>query len=313
MPNGPGTDNLTIRHTPGTVPGGARPGWGLPYQQLPGTQTDTTPESFINEQIQTGRQQIQDKYALQWKEVNRSKRFIGVAKSKRMLREIDAKAKQEMLQFNQQAQTQMNQLQSINRLAEQGLIYNADELKARIVYGSDVARSMYPEPKSVEQQFGALEIHGGRLESRLAQFRRPKRRVKKWYRGEKKEAMIPGELEVWDRSLTREVKDPKTGEMILETGDWRPATQQEIVERGMLLQEQQRIKRLQADVLGRPGMQRRIVQPGTKGGTFGDKIAESVRPQPTRRPAGKVIRQRNTRTGQERISYDGGKTWQTNG
>ena len=275
--NGPETDSLTIRHTPGTVPGGARPGWGLPYQQLPAaTQRDLTPESFISEQIQTGRQQIQDKYALQWTEVNRSKRFIGAAKSKRMLREIDAKAKQEMLQFNQQAQTQMNQLQSINRLAEQGFIYNADELKARIVYGSGVARSMYPEPKSIEQQFGALEIHGGRLESRLAQFRRPKRRVKKWYRGEKKEAMIPGELEVWDRSLTREID----GE--IETGDWRPATQQEIVERGMLLQEQQRIKRLQADVLGRPGVQRRVVQPGTKGGTFDDKIAESVRPRTKR-------------------------------
>ncbi len=78
----------------------------------------------------------------------------------------------------------------------------------------------------------------------------------------------------------------------------------------MLLQEQQRIKRLQTDVLGRPGIQRRVVQPGTKGGTFDDKIAESVRPQPTRRPAGKIIRQRNTRTRQERISYDGGKTWE---
>ena len=293
----------------GRAPGRHRLG-GFPFKQLPGAAGaagDITPELFINEQTRTGRQQIQDKYALQWKEVNRSKRFIGAAKSKRMLREIDAKAKQEMLAFNQKMEAQADQLDNINRLAEQGFIYNADELKARIVYGSDVARSMYSEPKSIEQQFGALEIHGGRLESRLAQFRRPKRRVKKWYRGEKKEAMIPGELEVWDRSLTREVDDE------IETGDWRPAIQQEIVERGMLLQEQQRIKRLQADVLGRPGVQRRIVQPGTKGGTFDDKIAESVRPQPTRRPARKVIRQRNTRTGQERISYDGGKTWQMSG
>ena len=269
--------SLEIRHDPGTVPGGARPGWGLPYQQLPAaTRRDLTPESFVNEQIQTGRQQIQDKYALQWKEISRSKRFIGAAKSKRMLREIDAKAKQEMLQFNQQAEQQMNQLQSINRLAEQGFIYNADELKARIVYGSDVARSMYPEPKSVEQQFGTLEIHGRRLESRLAQFRRPKRRVKKWYLGKKREVMMPGDIEVYDRSLTREVD----GE--IETGDWRSATQQEIEERRMLVAEQGRIKRLQADVLGRPGVQRRIVQPGTKGGTFDDKIAESVRPRTKR-------------------------------
>jgi len=252
-----------------------RPQYGLPHQQLP-VAGDMTPESFIKKQIQTGKQEIQQRFTLAWDEINRSARFIGQRKALSMRQQLHTKAKQEMLQFNQQAQVQMNQLQSINRLAEQGFIYNADELKARIVYGSDVARSMYPEPKSIEQQFGALEIHGGRLESRLAQFRRPKRRVKKWYLGEKKETMVPGELEVWDRSLTREVDDK------IETGDWRPATQQEIVERGMLLQEQQRIKRLQADVLGRPGVQRRIVQPGTKGGTFDDKIAESVRPRTKR-------------------------------
>jgi hypothetical protein len=284
---------------------GQRQQYGLPFQQFPAA--DLTPESSLDEQIQTGRQQIQDKYALQWKEVNRSKRFIGAAKSKRMLREIDAKAKQEMLQFNQQARMQQTQLNNINRLAEQGFIYNADELKVRMIFGSDVARSMYPERKSVEQQFSTLQIPLDKIEKRLAQFRRPKRRVKKWFRGEKKESIIVGELEIWDRSLTREVD----GE--IETGDWRQATQQEIVERGMLLQEQQRIKRLQTGIFGQPGVQRRIVQPGTVGGTFDDKIAESVKSQPTRRPKPKIIRQRNKRTGEERISYDGGRTWQTTG
>lgn len=278
MPNG---DNLTIRHTPGTVPGGARPGWGLPFQQLPAaTRRDLTPESVLNEQIQSGRQQIQNKYALQWKTVAQSKRFIGTGKTKRMLREIDTKAKQEMLQFNQQAQEQQTQLNNINRLAEQGLIYNADEIKARMVFGPDVARSMYPqgkEPKSIEQLYGTLDVHSNRIEDRLAQFRRPKERVKKWYLGKEKEPMKIGELEVWDRSLTREVDDE------IETGDWRPATQQEIAEHRILVQERQRVKRLQTDVLGRPGVQRRIVQPGTKGGTFNDKITESIKPQRTKR------------------------------
>lgn len=250
-----------------------RPQYGLPYQQLPAaTRRDLTPESFVNEQIQTGRQQIQDKYALRWKEVNRSRRFIGAAKSKRMLREIDAKAKQEMLQFDQQAQVQMNQLQSINRLAEQGLIYNADEIKARMVYGPDVARSMYPPSKLPEQEFGALEIHGRRLESRLAQFRRPKKKVPFKIAGVRqiwgKAGWAPGDIEVYDRSMINK----KTGDM----GIWRKATQQEVEERRMLVEEQGRIKRLQADVLGQPDIQRRIVQPGTKGGTFGDKVTESI-------------------------------------
>ena len=286
-----------------------RPQYGLPFQGLPAaTRRDLTPESFISEQIQTGRQQIQDKYALQWKEVNRSKRFIGAAKSKRMLREIDAKAKQEMLQFNQQAQAQMNQLQSINRLVEQGFIYNADELKARIVYGSDVARSMYPPSKLPEQEFGALDIALNRIENRLADFGREKKRIPSKLLWGKKKGLAPGKLEYLDRSQL--YTDDKG---IIRQGIWTKAPPEKIAEHRMLLQEKQRIKQLQTDILGRPGVQRRIVQPGTKGGTFDDKIAESVRPQPTRRSAPKIIRQRNTRTGKERISYDGGKTWQMSG
>lgn len=275
MPNG---DSLTIRHTPGTVPGGARPGWGLPHEQLPAaTRRDLTPESFLDEQIQSGRQRIQDKYALQWKEVNRSKRFVGAGKTKRMLRDIDAKAKQEMLRFNQQAQAQMAQIQNVNRLAEQGMIYNPDEVKARMVFGADVARSMYPKPKSVEQQFGALEIHLRKLESRLAQFGREKKRIKKWYLGKEKEPMMPGELEILDESQIRTDKEGR-----VYRGIWRKATPGETAEHRMLVQERERIKSMQKKMLGRPDVRQRIVQPGTKGGTFGDKVTESIG-RPTKR------------------------------
>lgn len=306
--NGPAIDSLEIRHTPATVPGGARPGWGLPYQQLPAaTQTDLSPESFINKQIQTGRQQIQDKYALQWKEVNRSRRFVGVGKTKRMLREIDAKAKQEMLQFNQQAQTQMTQLQNINRFAEQGLIPNADELKARIVYGPDVARSMYPRPereRSTALQFGELDVYSRRIENVLDQFRRKKERIPSIWLGKKKEGVKPGKVQIWD------INTP--GKINKETNKveyWRDASPEEIQMRNMYLGVQEGIKRDKEKLLGQPDISRRIVQPDTIGGTFGDKIAESYKKPVTRRQQPKVIRQRNTRTGQERISYDGGKTW----
>ncbi|MCK5615814.1 hypothetical protein KAR91_78850 [Candidatus Pacearchaeota archaeon] len=258
--------------------GDTRPQYGLPYEQLPAaTRRDLTPESFVSEQIQTGRQQIQDKYALQWKTVVQSKRFIGAGKAKRMLREIDAKAKQEMLQFDQQAQQQMNQLQNINRLAEQGFIYNADELKARIVYGSDVARSMYPPSKLPEQEFNELQIPLNKIEARLADFGREKKRIKKWFLGEKKEPLVTGELEYLDRSQL--YTDDKG---VVRQGIWVKAPPEKIAEHRMLLQEKQRIKRLQANIFGRPGIQRRVVQPGTKGGTFDDKIAESVRPRTKR-------------------------------
>ena len=170
----PGTDSLTIRHTPGTVPGGARPGWGLPHQQLPAaTRRDLTPESVLEQEMQTGKQQIQDKYALQWKEVTRSRRFIGATKANQMLRQIDMKAKQEMLQFNQRAEQQMAQLQNINRLAEQGLITNPDEIKSRMAFGADAAKSMYPTPgkePSIPEQFGKLDVYSHRISDELERF-----------------------------------------------------------------------------------------------------------------------------------------------
>lgn len=266
---------------------------------LPANQPDVTPESYLNEQVRTGRQQIQDKYGLQWDEVVRSKRFLGAGKTKRMLREIDSRAKQEMLAFNQQAQEQMAQIQNVDRLAEQGMIYNADKVKARMVFGSDVAKSMYPETETIEQRYGSMDIHLNRIESRLAQFRDIKggkepepaplyygalgpfigtaalaRHAVKARKA--KEKGRPTEEQILDLSLTSEIKDPKTGEILIETGNWRPVTQEEAAERKMLKQERKRIKLLQSKILGQPDIQRRIVQPGTIGGTYSDKIAESM-------------------------------------
>lgn len=329
MPNG---DSLTIRHTPGTVPGGARPGWGLPFGQLPAaTRRDLTPESILQQEIQTGRQSIQDKYALQWQEVNRSKRFIGGVKAQQMLQQIDARAKQEMLQFNQRAQQQLAQLQNIDRLAQQGAITNPEEIKARVTFGADVARSMYPTPereRSVPQQFGELDVYSHRISQELENFRlvgdkKPSKLLKpsdvlKYgplmlgpivaYRGMTRKKKQ--ELQIWDPTIP--AKDPKTDEDVM--GDWRKAEPEEIGIYGAWLQEEKDIAKRKRELLGMPDIARRIVQPGTKGDTFSDKVIESIKPQraPTvAKP--KVIRQRSRRTGKERISYDGGRTWQTSG
>ena len=321
MPNG---DSLTIRHTPGTIPGGARPGWGLPYQRLPGTQRDLTPESMLEQEIQTGRQRIQDKYALQWKEVSRSKRFIGAVKTQRMLQQIDMSAKQEMQTFNQQAQQQMVQLQNIDRLAQQGAITNPEEIKNRMILDPAVVRGMYPTPEkepSIPEQFGELDVYSHRISQELENFmvvgaKEPSRLLKglgfvsplagavSIYRGVARKKKKP-ELQIWDPTIPVKVK----GEDVM--GDWRIAEPEEINRYATLVQEEKNITQRKRELLGRPDISRRRVQPGTKGGTFSDKIAESVRPQRTPTVIkSKVIRQRNTRTGQERISYDGGKTWQ---
>ena len=158
MPNG---NNLT---------GGTRSRWGLPIEQLPST---ITPESMLEEQIQTGRRQIQDRFNLQWQEINRSSRFIGQQKALNMRQQLHAKAKQEMLQFNQQAQQQLEQLQNIDRLAQQGAIPNPDEIKARMTFGTDVARSMYPTPEKEKppmQQFADLDTYSHRISQELEDF-----------------------------------------------------------------------------------------------------------------------------------------------
>jgi len=309
----PATDNLTTRHTPGTVPGSARPGWGLPYEQLPAaTQRDLTPESFINEQIATGRQQIQQRFNLAWDEINRSARFIGRVKAGRMRQELHAKAKQEMLQFNQQAQQQMTQLQDIDRLAEQGMISNADEIKARIVFGADVAKSMYPRRREedIPGVFGKLDIYSQRISDELDKFREELPKPPSKLTG-----ISPLTAAV---SMYRSSRKPKRKVKVWDpnTGDWRKtaATPEEIAEYDFWRQQEKAVAARKKEVAAKFGVGQRVVQPGTKGGTFDDKIAESVKPQQQRTaPKSKVIRQRNTRTGEERISYDGGKTWQTSG
>ena len=328
MPNG---DSLEIRHTPSTVPGGARPGWGLPHEQLPAaTQRDLTPESVLEQEMQTGRQRIQDKYALQWKEVNRSKRFIGQTKANQMLRQIDMNAKQEMLQFNQQAEQQLTQLRNVDRLAQQGAITNPEEIKARMTLGADVAKSMYPTPEkepSIPEQFGKLDVYSHRISQELERFqivgdKAPSKFLSRLkgisplataisaLRGPPKGRK--GELQIWDPNIATKIKDKTTGKMVDAMGDWREAEPGEIGIYQAWLQEEKDVAARKRELLGQPDITRR--KAGAVRSGFDAGITESIKPQRTptvTKP--KVIRQRNTRTGQIRISYDGGKTWQTNG
>jgi len=291
---------------------------GLSFEQLPAAGT-MTPESALREQFNASRQQIQNKYALQWKEVNRSARFLGPTKANQMLRQVDMNAKQEMLQFNQKAQTQLAQLQRITAMGQQGLISDADQIKANIVYGRDVAESMFPqEGRSIPQQFGELDVYSHRISQELEHFKLVEKRIPALFgrAGKIGWPILPREkrrqeLQIWDPTILVKIKDKDTGKMIDNMGDWRKAKPEEIGIYAAWLKEEKDVARRKRELLGQPGISHRIVQPGTTGGSFSDKIAGSIKPQRQRPTAGpKVIRQRNRRTGQERISYDGGKTWQ---
>lgn len=289
-----------------------RPQYGQQFQQLPSaTQRDLTPESMLNEQITTGRKQINDKYRLMWNEISRGARFIGRQKAANMGRQLMTKGKQEMLQFNQQAQQQLKQLQNIDRLAQQGAINNPDEIKTRMTFGADVANRMYPGPekeKSIPQQFSELDIYSHRISDELKWFKedKPSKPSKALF------ALGPlvgiaGAYRKLAAAKKRNVRvwDPATEDYTIK------ATPEEIAEYDMWSQEEKDVAKLKRELTGRLDVSRRIVQPGTKGGTFSDKIAESVRPQRTptvTKP--KTIRQRSKLTGQTRKSYDNGRTWE---
>ena len=275
-----------------------RPQYGLPYQRLPGTRTDITPESAINEQIQTGRQRIQNKYALQWKEVNRSRRFIGRIKTSQMLQQIDMNAKQEMLQFNQQAQQQMAQLQNIDRLAQQGAIPNPDEIKARMTFGADVARSMYPAPereRTIPQQFGELDVYSHRISQELEWFKEDK--PSKLLKGLGFVSPLAGAI-----SIYRGQRKPKRRVQIYDptTDDWKRATPEEVAGYDMLLQEEKNITQRKMELLGQPDISRRRAQPGVRSG-FDVGVTESIKPQRQQRQQSTAteLRQRGTREAYE--------------
>lgn len=291
-----------------------KPQYGLPYQQFPAAQQNITSESMLNEQIRVGRQQIYDRFSLQWQEINRSRKFIGGFKADTLQRELHAKSRQEMLQFNQQAQQQLMQLQNINKLAEvSGMTSDqAKKIKARMTFGRDAAEAMYPEERSIPQQFGELDIYSHRISQELEMFRTVDKRIPALLRKKPgrrfmpflQEEFLKKEIQIWDSNTP--------GKLNKETDKleyWRKAEPEEIGIYQMYLQEEKDIAKHKRELLGMPDISRRIVQPDTKGGTFSDKIAESI-PKPAAKQRQKVIRQRNKRTGQERISYDGGETWQ---
>lgn len=103
-----------------------------------------TPEAWLNEQFDAGRQQIQERFTLQWNEINRRASSLGPERHQQMLTELHGKGKAEMLRFNQEAQRNLAQLKQIDQLATQGAISNPEEVKWRIVLGPEIESAMFP-------------------------------------------------------------------------------------------------------------------------------------------------------------------------
>jgi len=265
---------------------------GLPFTQLP-----VSPEQDMQKEVQAGRQRIQDKFALQWQTVNNNARILGKTKHQLMLRQLHDNAKQEMLEFNQNAQQQMEQLQRVNNISRAGGFTpeKAEELKAGMVYGGDVAGAMYPKEareKTVPEQLGVLDAYSRLISNeKNNNFReytpedKPPSRLTYLYNPllgaiqdvRHKMAKKPGvTIQILDRTIP--AKDAK-GKPILDKygdpvmGSYRPANEEEKQRYKNLLQEEKDIQKEKDRLVAMPDVFAR--KPGTKGGTFGDKIAAS--------------------------------------
>ncbi|KKN45305.1 hypothetical protein LCGC14_0684580 [marine sediment metagenome] len=281
-----------------------RPQYGQQFQQLPAaTRRDLTPETSLQQEIQTGRKQIDDKYKLMWDEIGRSAQFVGRQKAANMRQQLITKGKQEMLQFNQQAQQQLQQLQRTTMMSEQGLISSEDaaRINASRVYGPDTAKSMYPTPekgRTPAAVMSELSRYGEVIQSKLDRYKSV--RIPEFWKGKAKEKRK------W-RIIDYSLPSKKEGEV----GAYRDATKEEIQDRDFLLQEQKEIRSQEREIIVMPGIKHRVTQPGTTGGTFSDKVTESyispVRRQPTRRipeqPTAVELRKQGTRE-----AYEKGKT-----
>jgi len=141
---------------------------GLDFPRL----NQSTPESIIDDYLQRGIRRIQDKYRLQWDEVNKRRNILGGRKQMEMLSTIDMKGKQELQAFIQSVQQQQDQLAQVDQLAQQGG-FDPYEAKMRMVLGPEVEAAMFPtreKPRTFEQKYADIQYHKDRLRRRQGEF-----------------------------------------------------------------------------------------------------------------------------------------------
>ena len=107
------------------------------------------PETILQEQFESQRQQIQQQFRSQWDEVNRQAReglFKSPKEHEEILHKLYAESKQTMLEFDQKAEQGMGQLKQIDKLVEAGAIKDPDETKWRLVLGPEAEKAMFQQP-----------------------------------------------------------------------------------------------------------------------------------------------------------------------
>jgi len=251
---------------------------GLQFQQLPATQA--SPEDDMRNKIESGRKAIRDSFTLKWNTINNNAKYLGKQKHQAMLRDLHAQGRQEALEFNQQAEQAMAQFNQISNIEQSGGLTPdaAAKLKAGAAYGQRTADAMYPTPKqerSIPQQFGELELYGERISKELEIFKSPDKPSKLGVAA-KSLSPLASIISMFHKNKdTLRVWNPNTGEYD------KKAEPEDVARYVALLKEEEAVGKRKDELLGHPSIVGRKVQPGTAGGTFGDKVSKSFKKSAT--------------------------------
>ena len=255
---------------------------GLPFDRM----GQSTPESIVHDYLQKGLQDIQQRYNLQWDEVNRRGKTLGRRRQGELFDELDLKVEQDALAFQQKAQQQMGQFTRIDKLAQQGG-FDPYEAKMRMVLSPEEQAAMFPKkeaPRSTAAQFGELDVYEHRLKQEAGEFITDPggKRIKdpwKWRWQEKKTQPL---LKVYDPNL-----DPTYDEKAEKwtKGGYRTATQEDIRRKLLIDRELATIRERKEELLGQPDIATRVrgailgVKRDKKYDSFDTRVQDSI-PKP---------------------------------
>jgi hypothetical protein len=131
------------------------------------------PETILQERHTTSREQLQKQFEFQWNEINRQAReglFKSPKEHESALHELYTRGKQSVLEFNQRAEAETNQLNEINKLAELGAIQNPDEVKWRLVLGPEAEQAMFPKQVDPREEHRRILFEENRLLDTVKSF-----------------------------------------------------------------------------------------------------------------------------------------------
>lgn len=202
------------------------------FVSLGGVQPTYTPDTFLDESLQSQLQSIQNRFNAQWKTIQQNAEYLGVEKANAMLQQLTLSGKTEVANLQQEFQQKRDMLQRIGRLQEQGAFdaqvgtFNVDKMKWEIAGGRELASTMFPKqpitkPIDPIAEYGRLEEFEKDTTANLERFHiQPAQEdtgsiFKPWTWGDDSQ---PAALKVWDPDAINRYK--KNRKWVEEIGAW---------------------------------------------------------------------------------------------